>query len=321
MSEFIGRKVAVGLAKEATRGTAVTPAFWVRHLGANFMDQVEKMNNESAMGVVAKINDSATVKEWAEGTIEGKVTVDTFGLILLGMFGTVSSVANGSGYDHTATISESSTPTALTTTIVDPNEDLAHALTTLSSLEVSAEVGDYVKFSANAIAKKGASASSTVAYTDETEFTAAHMSLKLVNEGTAPSTGTAIEVKSAKLNINREVSPYFAFGSTEMNDTNTGAVDVTGEMVLRYTNTDYKDLWRADTKQAMELKMENTNVDLGGGLNPSLTFTLPKVSLSEWSRSDDMDNVIEQTVGFQGQFDATTAKLIEAVLTNGTASY
>ena len=48
MPEFSGRKISVGIGKETTRGTAVAPSYWVKHLDIDFQNKIEKIFNESA---------------------------------------------------------------------------------------------------------------------------------------------------------------------------------------------------------------------------------------------------------------------------------
>lgn len=141
MADYIGRKVAVGIGKETVRGTAVAPAFWVRHLSLDFKKRGEAVQNESALGRREKFSDSEIVREFAEGNLEGKVNSKSIGLILLGAFGTVNSAANGAGYDHTFTVDQSNTPQSLTIAKVDGVNSRRHALAMIRSLEINIEAG------------------------------------------------------------------------------------------------------------------------------------------------------------------------------------
>src|SRR3954447_23421828 len=87
MPEFIGRRVAVGVGVEATPGTAVAPAHWIKHTSLDFQRKNTRVENDSAMGRNEGVNDSAIVEEWAEGTLEGKVYDQSIGYLLYNVFG------------------------------------------------------------------------------------------------------------------------------------------------------------------------------------------------------------------------------------------
>lgn len=323
MSDYIGRKVAVGIGKETVRGTAVAPSFWVRHLSLDFKKMGETVQNESALGVREKFNDSEIVKEWAEGKLEGKVNHKSIGLILLGAFGTVNSAANGSGYDHTFSVNESNTGQSLTIAKKDGVNDRRHALAMIKSLEITIEAGEYVKFSADIIAKKGATASNTVAYVEEYEFSSKDAYVKFgdVDDIVDAQGNTAAKVKSGKITIDLGVDAYYEVGSTEPAEIHGQAIEVTGEVVARHSDTTYEDMYYNNTRKSMVLGFENAAIDLGGGLHPKLEFALPKVAATDFDTSSDLDSIVEQTVGITGQFSLTSGNAIEAVLTNDQASY
>lgn len=322
MADYIGRKVAVGIGKETVRGTAVAPAFWVRHLSLDFKKRGEAVQNESALGRREKFSDSEIVREFAEGNLEGKVNSKSIGLILLGAFGTVNSAANGAGYDHTFTVDQSNTPQSLTIAKVDGVNSRRHALAMIRSLEINIEAGEYVKFTADLIAKKGATgATETVAYVEEYEFTSKDAFVKFADEVADLGAASNSAIKSGRITLDLGVEPYYEVGSTEPAEIHAGAIEVTGEIVARHTNGTYEDMYYGNTKKAMQFGFENSAVDLGGGLNPALVFTLPQVSVTDYDTSNDLDAIVEQTMGITGQINLTEGYAVEAVLTNDQASY
>lgn len=321
MADFIGRKVAVGIGKETVRGTAVAPTFFVRHLSLDFKKKGESIQNESALGVREKFSDSEIVKEWAEGKLEGKVNHKSIGLILLGAFGSVVTAAQGSGFKHTFSIDQSNTPQSLTITRKDPVTDRRHALAMIKSLEVTIEAGEYVKFSADIVAKKGATATSTVAYVQEYEFTSKDAYVKFADNVAGLAGATNAAIKSAKVTLDLGVDPYFEVGSNDPAEIHAGAVEVTGEVVARYSDSSYEDMYYTHTKKAVLIGIKNTAVDLGAGLNPSLEFTLEQARVNDYDTSNDLDGIVEQTMGITGEFSTSTAKAVTAVLVNDVTSY
>ena len=69
------------------------------------------------------------------------------------------------------------------------------------------------------------------------------------------------------------------------------------------------------------LNSTETQVQIGTKSHPGIKIKAPKVRVSEWSTSNDLDAVIEQTLSFSIELDATKGKAIEAVLTNTKANY
>lgn len=325
MTNLIGRQISYGLGVESTRGTAVAPDFWVRHLSADVWTKTDKIFNESANGNVVGANQADIARQWSEGTLEAKVQSDSFGVVLYGALGAVSTDGNadasGNVYDHTFTLANSTTPKSLTIAQKSANADRAYALAVVNSFGLKVEAGEYATFELGVMAKKHASASNTVAYTSEDEFTSKHASVKFATNVAGLSGATAISVESVSLNIARNVEPYWAHGSVEPAEINGGRVDITGSMVLRWDSETYENLFYNNTNQAVEIELVNTDVTIGTAANPTITITMPTVSIESIDVDQSLDSIVKQTVNFNAMFDATTSKAIDIVLTNETSSY
>lgn len=323
MAEYIGRKVAVGIGKETVRGTAVAAQYYVRHLSLDFKQKGEVVQNESALGRREKFSDSEIVKEWAEGKLEGKVNHKSIGLILLAAFGTVVDASAGTGaYSHTYTINQTQTPQSLTLTRSDGTVARQHALAMIKSIEFTVEAGEYIKFSCDIVAKKGTSTSPTIAYVTEYEFTSKHAYVKFASNVAGLTGATASPVKSAKLTMDFGADAYYEIGSTDPAEIFAGAVEISGEVVARHSDTTYEDMYHQNTRKAMLIGFKNTDVVLGAGtVNPSLEFTLEQARISDWDTSNDLDGIVEQTMGVAAELSTTAGKAITAVLTNDIAAY
>src|SRR3954447_11743130 len=103
--EFIGRRVTVGLGLESVSGTPAAPAFYMRRTAFGLQRKTTRIENDSAMGRVEKVNDSAIVERWAEGSIEGKVYDTSVGPLLYNIFGSLATSDNADSNpvvkDHT----------------------------------------------------------------------------------------------------------------------------------------------------------------------------------------------------------------------------
>lgn len=325
MTEFLGRRVSVGVGVETERGTAVAPAYWYRHLSLDFGRKTKSIQNESAMGRVEKINDSAIVSQWAEGKLEGKVTDIGVGYLLANIFGNVVSAtkAGDTGVsEHKFSITQTQTPPTLTIARKDPNSDRRHALGTLGDFELTCEAGDWVKVNATILAKMGKDATNTVSFIEENEFTSRNIVVKMATDEAGLDTATPIAAKSIKLKIDRKAETYESFtGSLDISNIYTGAYELTGEMVLIYDSQDFENKYYSNTAQALSVKIENSQVTIGSSSHPSLEFKAPQVRVSEWSTSNDLDKVVEQTLSFSMELSTTAGKALEAILTNTKTGY
>lgn len=325
MPDFSGRKISVGIGKETTRGTSVAPTFWVPQLEIDFLDKMDKILNDSVFGVLDKFTQAEIVKQWSEGKIGGKVTDRSFGLMLAAIFGQTSTPSLHSGetivYDHAFTGANSNTGLSLTIARKDSNSNKRHSLVMLKSLEITVVVGEFVKFTAEFVGKLGVTGTDTVTYALDNEFKAKYATVKLATNLAGISGATAVPLKSFKIMISRNVEPYFVFGSNDPAEIFAKDLEVKGDFVLRYTDGAYNTLWANNTNQYMVVDLLNTDVTLGVATNPELKLSLPKVMLKDWKIDQNKDNMVEQTLGFQGLYDTTAAATILATLTNTVASY
>ncbi|NDZ93347.1 hypothetical protein G3I13_02040 [Streptomyces sp. SID6673] len=313
--QHIGRLEAIGLGIEGTPGTAVAPQIYLRWLDNGFQNKTNVVENESAMGVVDQINDSEVTRRWAEGTIGGKVTSHGAGFLLTGFFGSpTTGSATGGIYPHTFVMNQSSKPNpALTIVRSNPLEDVQHAYAVLDTLEITSETDEYVLFSSAIKARKGESASLTPAFISEAEFVSKHVTVKMAANLAGLSGATALIASSVKLNLERPSEPFNPLGTGDTPEFDRGSFTVSGELVVRYTDTQYEENFMNNTVQAMQISLSNGD--------DSLVFTLGQVRTRELERSGDRDETVTQTLSLKGEYSQSAGKSIEAVLSNTRATY
>lgn len=317
MPSFIGRRESIGIGKESTPGTSVAPSFWQPHLSLKLKRDTDVAQNLSAMGVEDEVNDSVVVDQWAEGPLDGKITDITFGLLLLNMFGSESSaVKETTAYNHTFTKNNASVPPYLTFCRVSPVATRRYALGCQTDLQIEASQRGFVTFTSGITSKTGATASDTPAYTDENEFSSKHVHVKIASNTAGLSGATDLDLKSVKLKIEHKRDRHTPLGVIDPTAFDPLEWKVTGEVVLRYTDTTIEDLGAANTRQAMSISLINNDVTIGASSNPSLVFTMPKVKFSPIDLDDNLNQVINQTVPFVAELDQIAGYTIQAVLTN-----
>lgn len=325
-NQFIGRRVSVGLSVETTPGTAVAPSDWARHLSLSFKRRTTKIENNSALGRPEAVSDSAVVEKFADGVLSGKVGDITIGYLLYNAFGSLVTTDNADTdaavKNHTFNVAVGQSPKTLTVTRVDPLTSRRHSLAAIEELDFSFESGDWVKVSASLKAKEGANSADVAAYdAGENEFTSKHVTVKLASTVAGLGAATALEVKKGNLKISRPVRLDFFLGSDAPLKTSTGDWKAMGELTLQYDSTDLEELEFANTRRALLISLSNTDVTIGAAARPKLDFTAPQAVLSTFDMSDDLDEIVEQTVGFNCELSQTDGYALRAVLTNTKAAY
>jgi hypothetical protein len=325
MADYSGRKIRYGLAKEATRGTWVTPTYWLRWETADFFDAATTIYNQSAIGVLDRYSGAEIVERSATGQLAGKVTDRSIGLILFGVFGS-HSVATHAGesivYDHTFTESQSNASQSLAVTRLDPNGETDYNNGMVGSFELEAKAGDFVRHTTMFTTFPGVSGStSTSTYVAENEFTGQYVTAALASSVGGLSSATAIPINSVKLTMNKNLEPYYIIGQNGPNEIFSQTTEVSGEFVLRYTDETYFNLRFNNTIQAVQIAISNTNVTIGASTHPTLTFTMPQCFLNDFKPEQSIDGMVTQTVSFTATYSLSAAYEIQAVLTNLVSTY
>jgi hypothetical protein len=318
MTDFSGRLVSYGLALETTRGTAVAPQFWARWETADFEDEGKSIMNASAVDVLDKYSGSEVVEQTGGGSLAGKITDHTFGLILFSAFGGYSkALAAGETtvYTHTFTESQINASPSLTITRTDPNVQTQYTMAMLNGLDIELKAGDYVRHTSSFMSQPGASTTGITALPIvENEFIAKNATVTF-------NGGIAVPCNSFKVMYSKDVMNYFTIGKNNPDNIFAQSVEIKGEMVLRYTDDTYKTLRFGNTPQAVVLNVTNSAVTIGNSTHPSLVITMPVCYIEEWKVDQALDGMVQQTVSFNAIYNVATQTAITVALTNTHTQY
>lgn len=261
----------------------------------------------------------------SEGTIAGKVTDRSFGLILLSAIGQVSSLAksapNASVYDHTFTMKNDNTHPSLTIEVKDDVDQKKYSNGMIESLKILAEVGQYVNFSAEVKAKAGASANNTPSYlTTEHDFISSEASVKIADTQAELDGATASAVRSIEISIEKNLEYDPKLGSLAPNDINNRQFSVEGNIEALFDSATFRDLFANGTGKAVRLEITGADT-IGDSSNPKLVIDIHKCTFQDWSRPQGNDDTVTQSLKFKGHYSLTDSKIVTVVLTNLVASY
>jgi Phage tail tube protein len=217
MSKGIGRLFSIGVAKETTRGTAISSAsYWLPFADASIEEKFDNVTQDEAYGIIEDAVGQFRVKNWAEGTIKVPLTDQALPLLLFSALGANNdSTHSGESivYDHKATVGESAQHQSLTLFLHDPLAavDYSHALGVIHKLELDVQLKKFAEVNLSVKALKGASQSTfTPSIATENRFLPQYMAFSYAPStagvnGTLTATGTAsstIHVTSLSINTN-----------------------------------------------------------------------------------------------------------------------
>lgn len=322
MARIIGRLTSVGIAKEAVRGTALAPTYWVGVRSLDFEDTIETKDNESGFGAIDAVQDSAIIKQWAEGGFEGKIYDLSEGVILRALCGAapVSAQRAASGvYDHTFTPANNNLHSTLCIAVKDANNSLRYANAVVDSYSFEATLDDYIHRTVSFVAKKGAAGSDTLAYTNENEFLPKHMVAKFAAAGAASGTidaASAVKIRGVSFEVNKNAEGLQVMGSNDIDDAVNKQLEITGSIEMYYDDTTYKTLFQNGTHQSVRLDIINTDVTIGSTHNPAIRFEFADIVITGWSKGFDNNDIQTQTLEFKATLNLTLARAFQARLTN-----
>lgn len=326
MSLHIGRKVSIGIGKETVRGTAVAPTYWLPKMDLEIDDKVNVVVDESAVGVIESTKGQDVATKYAEGSITGRLSDTTLGLVLLGIFGTDTPTLVGGEsvvYDHAFTVLQSAQHPTLTIGMAGPNESTGyrHALAMIDQLDIDFEVNKYCQYKAGFRANIAVAGANTPSFTaSENAFLPQHATVKVATNIAGLAGATAISTRKASISIKQNVDEDWTIGNVSPVDRVNKGFTVEGTIEITYNDRTYIDMLTGDTPKAIRLTALMTGTTIGTGSNPTLTIDLAKVKFTEVARKLDNDEIVTQTLKFTAHYSLTDSKMISATLRNLVAT-
>jgi hypothetical protein len=315
---FIGRRDQVGIGIEPTPGTGVASQIWVKQTKLDLDQSTTVAQDKSAIGRLEDISDSAVTEQWAEGSLAGRVYDLVMGYLLANIFGTPAPTLHSGEttvWDNLYTLLQTAPTPTLTLTRVNPEYDRKYALGVLSDLEIDVSAGGFVTYTATLMSMVGATSTDTPTYVTVNGFTSKHVTLKYASAVSGLAAATALQPKSFKIKLSRKADRFVPLGGLNPVAFDQESFGVTGEFVTRFTETTEEAIALANTRQAFSAAIVNTDVTIGTATNPALTFTMPQVEFKPIKLSDNLDQVLTQTISFTAELSTSIGYMVQALLT------
>lgn len=318
---MIGRQVAIGIGREGTRGTADAIDYWLPWMEATIETRIERATNESSIARIEDSDGADLVSQWGEGTISGKMKDQSFGLLLLSLFGTdTPSLVEGGVYDHLYSVEQTVQHDSLTIAVKDSNLDEAYPNAVIDSLKLDAETGNYVMFEVGFMSKSDESDSNTVSISAERDFVPQMCEFKHASTQAGLDGASAVSIKKMSYEIQSNVMREDVLGSADPVDILNQQFIVEGSVTLTHDGTTFEDLQNDDTYQALRFDITHTDT-IGAVSNPRLRIDLYKAKIFDYERGLGQNEIIEESFSFKAYYSIADSKMIDLTLRNTVASY
>lgn len=320
-----GRKSHLWIGKEAVRGTADTPDFYIPWATiTNPDDIVTYVRNTASLGRLEQIDGADIVKKHGEPGWSAKLKVDHFGLVLLAWGGTdvpvAKSAPNASVYDHTITINQTVQHQSLTVGIKDDNVDYCFPNAMINTLEINAEVGNYIMYTVTTMSKASVSASTTPSYTAKRDLLPQQVVFKHAANQAALDAASPVIIRGFNIQFNANTMTEDNLGSVSPTDVLNQTVVITGTITKTYSDETFKAYQDAGTYRALRFDIISDEV-IGTSANPELKIDLYRAFISGWKKDMNQDGIEQETFNFEATLSITDAKMAQLILTNLIAAY
>lgn len=190
----------------------------------------------------------------------------------------------------------------------------------INSLEISAEVGDYMKFNTEMRAKKMESATAqNPVYTTQTEFISRDLKVYFADTEADLNGATGNCLQNFKVNFNKNLKEVQCFGTDDIDAIHNQQFTIDGDMEAQYRSTTLRDYVVDSTKKAFRMEAINTTTTpIVTGVYPSIIIDWMKAWFNEWDKSDDNNDLVTQTLWYTGQYSAEDGATVEVLLITDT---
>jgi hypothetical protein len=319
MTKFVSRRGTLGIAKEATRGTPVSPTYWLPWAVMSFRDEVTTQAENQGLGRIADQDTVYVTLQTGNGSIDSQLYDKAIGYILCSLLGAApSSAGGGSPYTHTYTLSQTNTPVTLSLYWEDPDRQVIYPMVTVDSLQVTVEPAGIVQYTI------GFKSKCAKDWTDQTpdftslgsKFLHQHLHVKLASAIAGLAAATELSLKNFDMTINRNSAFDDILGTVEPIDVLVKELGVEGTMKLKLEDDTYHDYNFNGTHMAMEVYLYRSATS-------SWKLQFPRVSFTKWEPDYTLAEIASQTISFKANYDAANATDIISTceLINAKSSY
>lgn len=318
MSYYIGRRGSLGISKEASRGTATAPEYYIPYNSISFDEKTVVVDSEGAFGQIADSYESYVVKKYAEGEFEYDLDDKAIGTILSAVAGAAPSSAGSTNYVHTYTLANTNQHQSLSLLVQDPNLTKLFRLAMVDKFTIKVEPEGLVKCTVgfrSAMGKDWSTVSPTYTALGN-KFIHSMFSFKLAADTSSLAVAAGVNLNNFELTISKNVQDFQDLGTATPSDILNKQLQVEGNFEIGYNDATYKDYVSGGSTKAMEVKFTY-------GAANYLTIQLPKVRFANWEPNKGLNDIVSEKIEFKGLYDVVnSANVISTLsLANQVTSY
>lgn len=318
MTKFVGRRGTLGIAKEATKGVPVVPAYWIPYVTMSFFDRTETVAEEQGMGNIADQDSIYVTMTMGEGDVESELYDQAIPYILMSLLGAAPVSTGANPYTHTFTLSNTNVPQTLSLYWTDPDRDYMFPQVVVESLKCKIEPAGKVEWTIHFKSKTARNwTHQTPSFTTlGSKFLHQHLVFKLASNIAGIAAATNISLKNLEYTIDRKTIFDQVMGTSEPEDILSQPISVEGSLELNLEDDTYRNYMLAGTYKSMEIKLLN-------GANSSFDLQFPRVSFTEWEPDFTLNEIAKQKINFKANYDSANAQAIitTATVINTKTSY
>lgn len=318
MTKFVGRRGTLGIALEVTRGTPVTPTYWLPFVTMSFKDTIESAREDQGMGNIADSDSFYVTMRHGEGEVESQLYDQAIPYILSSLLGAVPVTTGSNPYTHTFTMSQSNQAKTLSLFWQDPDRSYMFPMAVVDSLNITMEPSGIVAYKVGFKSKAADNwATLTPSFTTlGSKFLHQHLQFRLASNIAGLSAATAISLKKLDLTIKRDAIFDQVIGTVEPEDVLSQTIGVEGSIDLNLEDDTYRNFMLNNTYRAAEIK-------LLASTSSSLTLQMPRVDFSEWAPDFTLNEIAKQSINLKANYDSANALQIisTATVINTKVSY
>lgn len=329
LTRGIGRQLSLGVAKETTRGTAKTAAtYWLPLDDWSVEEKYKNVTLGQTYAVLEAGVGQIRHKQWSEGSLKIPITDQSVPLIFLSLFGTDTVSTHGSEaavYNHLITVGQTIQHQSLTFFKHDPitGQDYSFANGVVHKVEIDYALAKLCEMTVSIKGQSGVKQSNySPSQSIENVFVPQYLTFKSAANIAGLGAATAIKLKSAKITIDAGEMDDDVMGQVAPRDFLNGEFKSSGSLEAIFQNeTDFKANAIANTAQALQFDLVNTDVTIGSSSNPETKIVLAQVYFTEFSAPVKIKDVYYQTVKFEAVYNVANTQMAQVTCVNTVASY
>lgn len=232
--------------------------------------------------------------------------------------GTVDSATYAGAYGHLFQVQNDNNHPSYTLYSSNPNGDYQCGYGMITNLNLTAEIGNYVKFEAGFMAKqKTSTTSQTPVYVENNYFLAKDTKIYFADTEAQLNWSSSVCMQSATINIEKNLKDTQCLWSVDIDSINNQNFDISWSFNAFYTDNTLLDYILNSDKKAVRFEMINSGATaLATNVFPSIYVDAMRIWFTWNSFTDDLDTLVSQTLDYKGTYSTSDASMVEILLVN-----